>query len=51
MSNCVYILLGHSVYGAGTGTVRAVGQKQLESFENVVLEKGGEEYLARSYGK
>jgi hypothetical protein len=39
-----------ALYGAETGTVRAVDQKNLESF-NVVLEKDGEDQLDRSCEK
>jgi hypothetical protein len=40
-----------AVHGAGTGTLRAVDQKNLESFQNAVLEKDGEDQLDRSCEK
>jgi hypothetical protein len=40
-----------ALYGAETCTLRAVDQKHLESFENVVLEKDGKDQLDRSCEK
>ena len=40
-----------ALYGAGTGTLRAVDQKQLGSFETWYMEKDGEDQLDRSCEK
>jgi hypothetical protein len=40
-----------ALYVAETCTLREIDEKCLESFQNVVLEKDGEDQLARSCGK